>query len=549
MFISKHSEAAGKKKIPIAKVPALPNARWHFKGDPQTVIVFVHGLLSSSDLCWQRSNGPFWPDIVRDDQGFDGASIFLAGYHTAVDSAAYDIAHCAREVFDSLRFGHGDVPPPLQFRRIVFVAHSLGGVVVRRLLEENSTAFEEKQVGLVLLASPSLGSSYADVLGPLARLYGLRTAQDLVPDGPVLRDIDYRFRGLLESRRILNLKGAEACEHHGPLRWKFLPWRMKPIVNESSSCRYFGQPKIIPDSDHFDIVKPHGSSHDTHKFLLNFFRENFGTSGFGAQKNTYSDSQSLASKVLFDVYSKPSQEYCIPREVDEEFSRIAALRSIWISGPSGCGKTTLIKRYLDKQNLAPLELTLSRLAGRLSEEAFIEELIDTMNTREGSARGLSFSEAVEGLTELRKRSRVALFIDEVPFSKNDDNAPFVKTVSALLDAVKKRCSATVQVFICSIEEPDVNGSNTKILEQLNFLSMRMWTVEELLVLRSTVETTLPELRTNDGFAVKLIAESGGSPRFLKSYYLRRIVKGADQENAEATLAATKEAFKTYGIKS
>jgi len=45
---------------------------------------------------------------------------------------------------------------------IVFVCHSTGGIVVRYLLESNWAQFKDKRVGLVLIASPSYGSTQAD---------------------------------------------------------------------------------------------------------------------------------------------------------------------------------------------------------------------------------------------------------------------------------------------------------------------------------------------------------------------------------------------------
>jgi predicted alpha/beta hydrolase family esterase len=53
-------------------------------------------------------------------------------------------------------------PPVFSYDNIVFVAHSLGGVVVRYLLNSNREEFVKKNVGVLLYASPSFGSKQAD---------------------------------------------------------------------------------------------------------------------------------------------------------------------------------------------------------------------------------------------------------------------------------------------------------------------------------------------------------------------------------------------------
>jgi len=55
----------------------------------------------------------------------------------------------------------------------------MGGIVVRKFLVERATDLIERkiEIGLLLVASPSLGASYADWLSPLSKFFGNEQAK------------------------------------------------------------------------------------------------------------------------------------------------------------------------------------------------------------------------------------------------------------------------------------------------------------------------------------------------------------------------------------
>ena len=77
------------------------NNRWFGYNDADAVLVFVHGLLSDSRSTWlyeaseESSANRYWPDLIQSDRRFKGIAIYLAGYHTATDIAAYEVGDCA----------------------------------------------------------------------------------------------------------------------------------------------------------------------------------------------------------------------------------------------------------------------------------------------------------------------------------------------------------------------------------------------------------------------------------------------------------------------
>src|ERR1043166_960756 len=132
--------------------------RWVRQNLAQVAVVFVHGVLSSGDVAWTADNGVSWPELLAKTRQGRRTNIFVFSYKTDYFSGAYRLS----DVVDSLK-EELKLAGILDFKTIIFVAHSMGGLVVRKLIVERSNHFREKNtdIGMFLLASPSLGSRYA----------------------------------------------------------------------------------------------------------------------------------------------------------------------------------------------------------------------------------------------------------------------------------------------------------------------------------------------------------------------------------------------------
>jgi pimeloyl-ACP methyl ester carboxylesterase len=260
------------------------NNFWHSHTDSDTVIVFVHGICADSRTCWLHHGAPsgkdvFWPDLIAGDQRFGHLSIFLAGYYTGLEAGDFPMAQCAREVLDALKRPEIDgTPPPMQSKQIIFVCHSTGGIVVRYMLESHRELFVDKAIGLALIASPSLGSGWANLASFAAKYYNQRLGQQLRWDDRELEDLHWRFRELVNQKEALmpSLFGMEAAEHTMIFRDRIPRWirwarppRLK-VVTTLSAGQYFGAVKILPGTNHFTAVKPDTVHHPAHEFLVDF---------------------------------------------------------------------------------------------------------------------------------------------------------------------------------------------------------------------------------------------------------------------------------------
>jgi hypothetical protein len=266
----------------VSEVPQLKanNNSWRAYRDKRTVIVFVHGVLSSALACWYNKEArTYWPDIVCGDEIFNECNVFLGGYYTAFGSTEFDFYQCAVSLLGQLKMKE-EHPSVLDHERIIFVCHSLGGVVVRYMLTLDQTAFADKKIGLLLMASPSMGSEYAGILGDPIELLNHEIGRQLAIGSPSLKALDTMFSDYLQRRIVAGraLSGMEAVEQY-LLEQRWYSWvvnRFSPnVVKEESAARYFRPGRRIPETTHSSIVKPNAGTHHSHRLLREFFQQRF----------------------------------------------------------------------------------------------------------------------------------------------------------------------------------------------------------------------------------------------------------------------------------
>jgi pimeloyl-ACP methyl ester carboxylesterase len=270
--------------LPLAAVgqappPAGRNNLWYYYSDSDTVFIFVHGILSDSRTCWLNTTSKkqaYWPALVRSDASrFGNVAIYLGGYYTAIDSGPYKIQNAARELFDGLReVDTAGRPPAMTKKNLVFIGHSTGGIVIRYMLDAHRPEFADKTIGLVLVASPSIGSKQADRLAWLTEYFNNELGLQLKWNSELLSDLDDRFSMLIAEKSLPYLAGIEACENHFVVHRRFLP-DSEYVVSPESGARYFRPCKMLPSTDHFSTVKPDSKDHVSHRMLWSFYSTKF----------------------------------------------------------------------------------------------------------------------------------------------------------------------------------------------------------------------------------------------------------------------------------
>src|SRR3712207_132643 len=102
-------------------------AKWLRLPKAETSIIFVHGILSSGETCWRHPNGNSWSEILLDESDLESCGIYIFTYQTSIFSGSYRIS----DIVDALK-EHMRLDNVSNANRLVFVCHSMGGIVVRK---------------------------------------------------------------------------------------------------------------------------------------------------------------------------------------------------------------------------------------------------------------------------------------------------------------------------------------------------------------------------------------------------------------------------------
>jgi hypothetical protein len=230
-----------------------------------SALVFIHGLFSTNDSAW-RSNTAYWPALVQGETALAGHGIYLFDYDTALTSGNYSLSDASTALNEFLSLDGITAMP-----QIVFIAHSMGGIVARHFVVARQLRFAQARtsVGFFLVASPSLGSEFANALSSLGLIYNVQIDALRFRQANVwLNDLDQQFMNLKE-RQPFPLFGRELVEAD-PYLLPRMVFASRQVVIPASGARYFGEAIKVPRSDHVSIVKPVDREALQHRMLVRF---------------------------------------------------------------------------------------------------------------------------------------------------------------------------------------------------------------------------------------------------------------------------------------
>ena len=229
-------------------------ASW--KGAPRASVVFVHGLGGHVYGTWRRAadDDTFWPLWLARD--VEGLAVYSLAYEAPASNwlgTSMPLQDRAANIFEVLL-----TEPGLRTGPMIFICHSLGGLIVKKILlnlqqqamrRPEAADFLQRVTEVVFAATPHTGSAHATWLDRLQFLaWPSSIARVLVANDPALRDINVAYRGLADERR-------SALRHQ-----IFYETRDTPaggIVDEASADPGLpGDPPVPIDADHISIVKP-----------------------------------------------------------------------------------------------------------------------------------------------------------------------------------------------------------------------------------------------------------------------------------------------------
>lgn len=244
-------------------------------------MVFLHGLQGGSDSTWRHKDGTYWPDIIAAD--FPDLRVWTIGYQTDLVEIGrkptiplYQTSQIVGNLIHDAIGEHGA-------QSIVFIAHSMGGLVVKWLVSlgqnaksKNAPAFAQiadRIMGVVFCGVPHRGADVAsaarllEIFGrsvlPLPiglafliwRLGISRTIKELENNADTLGIIHDTFTAWVHDRGAsLDVLSLIELYPYGIYGWIGRPFSTI-IVPEKSAMLDFGEKERIP-AHHIDLVKP-----------------------------------------------------------------------------------------------------------------------------------------------------------------------------------------------------------------------------------------------------------------------------------------------------
>ena len=203
------------------------------------VVVFVHGIFGDQSETWTNGSTTF-PLLLATDPNFrDRLDVYVCEYFTPLFGAGPSIVGLA----DQLRGDLNDHEVFEDHQRVVFVGHSMGGIVVRQFLLTNRDRFS-KVAMLYFYATPTNGAELAEVASKISLNPQLRSLFPLERND-FLQSVASGWLAWTETRRIPSYCAYETLPTLGTL-----------VVSIGSATALCNQESDALSATHIDIVKP-----------------------------------------------------------------------------------------------------------------------------------------------------------------------------------------------------------------------------------------------------------------------------------------------------
>jgi hypothetical protein len=235
-------------------------------------LVFVHGLNGHPIYTWQGSqqNNTFWPSWLADDIG--AVDVYSFGYKTS-SPTWFESKKSLSDLGWDLLARLERIPQ----RPLVFICHSLGGLVVKKALqlaEESSRPALRRLVartrGVVFFATPHVRTKLLDIVTAFGADANLK-----LPLGNLDNNVQEALDVTEWYRRNTLRLGIDTTSFRA-LGAPSLPFDTSPF-SEASGIP--GEAVFPLDADHISIVKPTSRSAPSYITLRDFIIKELGSDG------------------------------------------------------------------------------------------------------------------------------------------------------------------------------------------------------------------------------------------------------------------------------
>jgi pimeloyl-ACP methyl ester carboxylesterase len=306
-------------------------------------IVFIHGLTGSAAQTWSLEPGAakLWPRWLS---GF--ADVWVLDYPAdlfwwATSGASMPLPERARSVLDLLvNNGLGDRP-------LIFIAHSLGGLLVKAMLRAAQSLRNrdwqrllKNTKGIAFLATPHTGAALGTIANALRVIGVSHNATQLLSNEGHLLDLSTWYSENADELGITTLAYYEKGRYKG----------IKVVDETSSNPNVRGCIPIPVDANHLEICKPKDQYDPVYLGILRFVAKLLGSNHLLDEKVEPSlEKGDFNVENVFGVVRGDTSNYVQRHPIDDIFVESLVLgKHVCIYGSSKQGKTALRKKYISK---------------------------------------------------------------------------------------------------------------------------------------------------------------------------------------------------------
>jgi len=161
-------------------------------GNKKADIIYIHGLGGEASETWKGCNGFYWPQELANE--LNTVEVWTLNYNASPIKKTLSLPDLATNIIAHLESVEvGSFP-------IVFICHSLGGLLVKQILrncsdrQDESHKIYDNTKGIVFLATPHGGSLVATGLSKISPINGSSLFKALDWNDSHLNDLNLWFR-------------------------------------------------------------------------------------------------------------------------------------------------------------------------------------------------------------------------------------------------------------------------------------------------------------------------------------------------------------------
>ena len=216
------------------------------------VIIFIHGLTGNSETTWfNTETNAYWPNLIATDNQLNTEfDVYAVSYVSPLVSQAQSVEELTTQLLTQLN----DAKLFEQYRSIVLITHSMGGLLAKNMLVKLNTQLASHKLrqvkAVIYIGTPAQGAGGAWWMhwfswNPQVKDLGPANANTF------LQAIDNNWRQLIDERNQLGEKFPKS----------FCAYETKytagvPIVDRTAAQTWCDSEMQSMPYNHIEIVKP-----------------------------------------------------------------------------------------------------------------------------------------------------------------------------------------------------------------------------------------------------------------------------------------------------